>query len=131
MNKLFKITVLVGAALFWNQYNAHAETESVRGPDGRPIHQTTCQGSNADCYQEARQTCKGNYQVLDSNSTSGGIFADAMPGPITWYRMTYACGATNGAVARFPHQGGIYEGPRGFYMECGGNYNNRSCGGFY
>ena len=33
-----------------------AETDSVQGPDGRMIHETSCQFSNKDCYQEARQT---------------------------------------------------------------------------
>jgi hypothetical protein len=117
------IWVLIGAA--------YAETDSAQGPDGRQIHQTTCQGSSSDCYKEARATCRGNYQVLDSQSKSGGIFADAMPGPIQWYYMTYACGSSDGRIAKFPHQGGDYYGPRGFYMECDGGYYGRSCSGFY
>jgi len=111
--------------------DVRAETESAQGPDGRAIHQTSCQGSSSDCYKEARATCRGNYQILDSHSKSGGIFADAIPGPIQWYYMTYACGASDGRIARFPHQGGQYYAPRGVYIECGGGYNNRSCGGFY
>jgi hypothetical protein len=111
--------------------DANAETDSVQGPDGREIHQTSCQSSASDCYKEARATCRGNYQILDSYSKSGGIFADAIPGPIQWYHMTYACGASNGQIARFPHQGGQYYAPRGVYIECGGNGWNRSCGGIY
>jgi hypothetical protein len=127
-----KLAFVFFGILVWILFGtAHAETESAQGPDGRAIHQTSCQGSNTDCYQEARQTCRGNYQILDSYSKSGGIFADAIPGPVTWYHVTYACGASDGRIARFPKQGGDYYGPRGFYMECGGGYYNRSCGGFY
>jgi hypothetical protein len=111
--------------------DVRAETDSVQGPDGRMIHETTCQFSNKDCYQEARQTCRGNYQVMDSYSSAGGIFADQIPGPIKWFHMTYACGTGDGRIARFPQQGGTWQAPRPVYLECGGNRWNRSCGGFY
>jgi len=126
MNKLSAIAFTALLAL-----PAHAETESTRGPDGRPIHETSCKFSSKDCYDEARATCRGNYQVLDSHSNAGGLLADAMPGPIQWYYMTYACGGSDGRIARFPQQGGVYQPPRGVYVECGGGYYNRSCGGFY
>jgi len=127
-----RLAFLVFVILIWIMIGAaYAETQSAQGPDGRQIHQTSCQGSSSDCYQEARATCKGNYQILDSHSKSGGFFADAMPGPITWYYVSYACGASDGRIAKFPHQGGNYYGPRGFYMQCDGGYYGRSCGGFW
>ena len=127
-----RLAFLVFAILIWIMIGAaYAETDSAQGPDGRQLHQTSCQGSSSDCYKEARATCRGNYQVLDSHSKSGGIFADAMPGPIQWYYVTYACGASDGRIAKFPHQGGNYYGPRGFYMQCDGGYYGRSCAGFY
>jgi hypothetical protein len=130
MTKQIKYALIAASIIALNHTDVRAETESAQGPDGRPIHETSCQSSSSDCYKEARATCRGNFQVLDSYSKSGGIFADAIPGPITWYHVTYACGASDGRVARFPHQGGIYEGPRAFYLNCDGSYYNVSCGGF-
>lgn len=111
--------------------DAKADTDTVQGPDGRAIHQTSCQWDNTGCYQEARATCRGNYQIMDSYSSAGGIFADQIAGPIKWYHMTYACGSSDGRIARFPQQGGTWQPPRPVYMECGGNRWNTSCGGFW
>ena len=131
MNKYFKYGLIVASLLTLNQSHAKAETESAQGPDGRPIHETTCQGSSSSCYQEARATCKGNYQVLDSYSKAGNLFTDAIPGPFTWFHMSYSCGQSNGKIAKFNHEGGYYMPPRGFYSNCSGNYYNRSCGGWW
>ena len=131
MNKYFKYGLIVASLLTLNQSQAKAETESAQGPDGRPIHETICQGSSSSCYQEARATCKGNYQVLDSYSKAGNLFTDAIPGPFTWFHMSYACGASDGKIARFNHQGGTWHPPRPVYLDCGGNRWNTSCGGFY
>ena len=128
MKKLFIGAAIISVLLTGD---VRSKTESVQGPDGRVIHETSCQFSQKECYQEARATCKGNYQVIGSRSTSGGLLADAIPGPINWYYMTYACGQSNGAVASFPHQGGYYQAPRGVYVQCSGGYYARSCGGFY
>src|SRR5262249_49811868 len=35
----------------------------------------------------------------------GGLLIDAIPGPVTWYTMTYTCGPSDGRLADFPFQG--------------------------
>ena len=59
----------------------------------------------------ANQTCKGSYQVLDSSSNAGGIVADILPGPVTWYRMSYQCGRSDGRMPTFPFRGQSYSPP--------------------
>jgi hypothetical protein len=56
--------------------------------------------------QKASQSCGGGpYQVLDSDSHSGGLVADLMPGPVTWYAMTYRCGQSDGKMPTFAFRG--------------------------
>lgn len=86
--------------------------ETITGPSGKLMHISRCSQSPTACYQEASQACSGPYQVLDSYSKAGGLFADLLPGPVTWYYMTYQCGATNGQVASFPMRGRQYNPPQ-------------------
>lgn len=86
--------------------------ETITGPSGKLMHISKCSQSPTGCYQEASKACSGPYQVLDSYSKAGGLFADLMPGPVTWYYMTYQCGATNGQVASFPMRGQQYNPPQ-------------------
>lgn len=65
---------------------------------------TKCQRSPDACLAEARNTC-GTYAVIDSESHAGGIVTDALPGPVTWYQLTYQCGPSNGRQATFPFRG--------------------------
>src|SRR5262249_40916894 len=53
----------------------------------------------------------GSYQILDSESHAGGLLADIIPGPVTWYTMSYACGPSNGRLADFPFRGPHYKPP--------------------
>ena len=41
------------------------------------------------------------YAVVDSHSNAGGLLADILPGPVTWYTMVYQCGRA-GAFPQFP-----------------------------
>lgn len=75
------------------------------GPDGKPVNQTKCRVSPTGCYEEAHDTCHGPYQILDSESHAGGILADILPGPVTWYSFTYACGRSDGRLASFQLRG--------------------------
>jgi hypothetical protein len=62
--------------------------------------------SSNTCLQKASQTCGGGpYLVLDSDSHSGGLLADVMPGPVTWYAMTYRCGPSDGKMPTFAFRG--------------------------
>jgi hypothetical protein len=81
---------------------AGAWAESFVGPSGKPIQRAKCSRSSTGCYEEAHQTCRGPYQIIESESHSGGILADALPGPVTWYSFTYSCGPSDGRLASFP-----------------------------
>lgn len=79
--------------------------ESIPGPSGAVMNEAKCNGSPNGCLKKAADTCKGPYQVLDSSSNSGGLIADVMPGPVTWYRMSYQCGKSDGRMPQFPFRG--------------------------
>lgn len=82
-----------------------ASANSFIGPSGKPVHQVKCTHSPTSCYEEAHKTCQGPYQIINSESHAGGIFADLIPGPVTWYSFTYACGRSDGRLAAFPFHG--------------------------
>jgi hypothetical protein len=46
----------------------------------------------------------GSYQIVESESHAGGLFADIFPGPVTWYAC-YTCGPSDGYLADFPFRG--------------------------
>ena len=83
------IFLLAGIAL--SACNSTSSNTSFVGPSGEQIHSAKCSGAQQACYQEAAKSCGGPYQVLDSESHAGGLIADIMPGPVTWYGMTYSC----------------------------------------
>jgi hypothetical protein len=77
--------------------------QSFVGPSGRRIEQVKCSQSPNDCYRQATRACHGgSYQVFESESHRGGLFADVLPGPFTWYSMSFACGKSDGRLASFP-----------------------------
>jgi hypothetical protein len=100
------ILALIGAAL--SGCSSAATTTSFVGPSGTQIHSAKCGGSPQSCYQEAARICGAPYQVLDSESHAGGLVADVMPGPVTWYGMTYSCGKSDGRLPNFPFRGQTY-----------------------
>jgi hypothetical protein len=81
---------------------------SIVGPSGKNMLVAKCSQSPNACYQKASDTCSGSYQVLDSYSKAGGLVADVLPGPVTWYYMTYQCGQTDGKTPTFPFRGQQY-----------------------
>ena len=92
------LMVLVGCA---------GPQESYTAPSGETVHEVKCSGGKGACFETAAATCgDAGYRALDSHSRSGGLLADALPGPVTWYYLTYACGAPDGVLpgfAREPH----------------------------
>lgn len=85
--------------------------EPVQGPSGQIIQETKCNGSPNTCLKTAAKACKGPYQVIDSSSNAGGLVADIFPGPVTWYRMTYQCGKSDGRMPTFQFRGQSYTPP--------------------
>lgn len=90
---------------------AEPSTKTSTGPDGRQFHTSNCTKDPSGCYQEAAQICKGPYQVVDSYSKAGGTMADIMPGPVTWYYMSFQCGPSDGRRPDFPFRGERYVAP--------------------
>jgi hypothetical protein len=109
---------------------AFGDTTSFIGPSGKPVYKTSCKSSTADCYQEASRYCRGAYQIVSSESHAGGLFADLIPGPVTWYSMSYACGPSDGRLASFPFRGRQYQAPRPAYVNCDAYTNNVQCWGY-
>lgn len=84
-----------------------------RGPDGTAFKTIKCSSDPQKCLVAASQSCTGGgtYRVVSSESHAGGLIADVLPGPFTWYGMTYACGPSDGRMPSFPFQGQAYVPP--------------------
>ncbi|VVT23381.1 hypothetical protein [Rhizobium sp. EC-SD404] len=81
---------------------------SVPGPTGERIVQAKCGGSPDACFEEAAATCGGQYRVVDSHSNAGGALGDSVPGPVTWYNLSYICGPSDGRMPDFAFRGQSY-----------------------
>jgi hypothetical protein len=104
------LLVIVAAAL------AACATSSVsefQAPDGTIVKSVKCSSDRAKCFASASQSCPngGTYRVLTSQSNAGGLVADLIPGPVTWYAMTYACGPSDGRMPDFKFVGQQYTPP--------------------
>jgi hypothetical protein len=85
--------------------------QSFNGPSGTAVETAKCNQSSTSCLQKAAQTCGGPYLVLDSESHAGGLLADVIAGPVTWYSMTYQCGRSDGKMPTFAFRGPQYVEP--------------------
>lgn len=114
------------------------DAEPLRGPSGAPLRDPSgkhvkCARSPDDCFRTATRECRaasrggsGSYQVLESDSHAGGILADLIPGPITWYAMTYRCGRSDGRMPSF-----VFKGPQPVMPDMGPSITNcQSYGGY-
>jgi serine protease Do len=88
----------VAATLF----SGFCSAQTIVGPSGKPlqpIHRAKCSQSPAGCYEQATRDCRGGpYQILHSESHPGGLLIDILPGPVTWYTMSYVCGRSDGKI---------------------------------
>ncbi len=84
--------------------------KEYRAPDGTAVKTVNCTSDSAKCFVSASESCPngGTYRVVSSESHSGGLLADLIPGPITWYSMTYSCGASDGKMPDFKFSGQQY-----------------------
>jgi hypothetical protein len=89
---------------------ATTSVQEFKAPDGMVLKTVKCTSDPSKCYVQASQTCPngGTYRVIASESHAGGIAADIIPGPVTWYSMTYACGLSDGKHPTFAWQGPQY-----------------------
>ena len=102
MAKSVGIVCFVAAVLF----SGCGSAQTIVGPSGKPlqpVHRAKCSQSPAGCYEQATRDCRGgSYQILESESHPGGLLADILPGPVTWYTMSYVCGPSDGKIGGWP-----------------------------
>jgi hypothetical protein len=82
-----------------------AGVKNFTGPTGELMYVVKCKYDESQCFNDAAKTCNGPYQVKSSSRGTGGILADALPGPVAWYKMTYVCGAADGVMPQFQSDG--------------------------
>ena len=92
---------------------AATSVKEFQAPDGSKISTVKCTSDQSKCFEKATSTCldAGTYRVISSESHAGGLAADIIPGPITWYSMTYICGASDGKMPDFKFNGEHYVPP--------------------
>jgi hypothetical protein len=92
---------------------ATTDVSTFQAPDGTTVKSVKCSSDAAKCFALASQSCpdRGTYRVLSSQSNAGGLLADVIPGPVTWYSMTYACGPSDGKMPEFKFVGQQYTPP--------------------
>lgn len=77
----------------------------LAAPDGSTYYRAKCKGTEQECLMQANQACGGPYRVITSESHAGGLLADVLPGPVTWYSMHFQCGPSDGVIPTFAHNG--------------------------
>jgi hypothetical protein len=78
---------------------------SFNGPTGEAINTAKCSKSTVGCLQTASQVCGGPYAIIGNESHPGGVLADVIPGPVTWYVMAYRCAPSNGKMPTIASRG--------------------------
>lgn len=89
---------------------ASPTVKDFQAPDGTSVKTIKCVSEPSKCFVAASQSCAagGTYKVISSDSHAGGIAADLIPGPVTWYSMTYVCGPSDGKMPDFKWVGTTY-----------------------
>ncbi len=123
MNRLVFLSFLLLAG-------CNTSGESIRGPSGATIEQAKCSGSPTACLRQASKTCNGPYQVMDSSSNAGGLVADVLPGPVTWYKMSYQCGTSDGKMPTFDFRGPEFRMPQPRTTQCNKFGNSITCNSY-
>lgn len=104
-----KFLHVIGAVILVSGCTSVSE---FRAPDGSSIKTVKCASDAAKCFALASQSCSaGTYRVVSSESHAGGLLADFIPGPVTWYAITYACGPSDGKMPDFRLTGQQYTPP--------------------
>jgi hypothetical protein len=80
--------------------------KSYTGPTGEKMGTVRCTKETSPCFEKASEVCEeGTYRVANSYRNAGGVLADALPGPVTWYTMSIICGPSDGVMPEFPLRG--------------------------
>ncbi len=60
---------------------------------GTDAYKVKCTNTPESCLEDAYKQCNGRtFTTIYSDSHAGGILADYIPGPTTWYALTFKCG---------------------------------------
>jgi hypothetical protein len=89
---------------------ASGSTKEFQAPDGSIIKTAKCSSDPLKCFALASESCPNGG--LYSESHAGGLLADVLSGPVTWYGMTYACGPSDGKMPDFKLAGQQYSPPQ-------------------
>ena len=89
---------------------ASPAVSEFKSPDGVSIKKVKCTSDPTKCFTTASVSCpsEGTYRVISSQSNAGGFALDLIPGPVTWYAMTFACGPSDGKMPDFKFVGQQY-----------------------
>jgi hypothetical protein len=90
---------------------AATSVKDMNLPDGSRAKNVKCNIDSQKCFQAATESCtesNGKYRVTASHSNAGGTAADILPGPVTWFNMTYICGESDGLLPKFEFRGERY-----------------------
>jgi hypothetical protein len=93
---------------------AGTTVNELQAPNGSAMKNVKCNMDSQKCFVSASESCKatdGSYRVVSSHSNAGGTLADVIPGPLTWYNMTYICGPSDGKMPEFAFKGQQYVAP--------------------
>jgi hypothetical protein len=101
-----KIFALAFSAYLLIGCTAGPSVKSYTGPTGEKMATVRCTKETSPCFEKASAVCGGGtYRVSNSYRNAGGILADALPGPVTWYTMSIICGPSDGVMPEFPLRG--------------------------
>lgn len=87
---------------------AGTSVKDMNMPDGTRAKNVKCNIDSQKCFEAATESCKatqGKYRVITSHSNAGGTAADILPGPVTWFNMSYICGDSDGLMPKFEFRG--------------------------
>ena len=101
-----KSMLLLASMIILAGCNAGPQVKSYTGPAGELVNIVRCTKETSPCFEKASEICNGGtYRVTDSYRNAGGLWADVLPGPVTWYTMSIVCGAPDGLMPTFPLRG--------------------------
>ncbi len=101
-----KLVMLIASMALLAGCNAGPQVKSYTGPTGEKVSTVRCTRETSPCFEKASEVCNGgSYRVTNSYRNAGGLFADVLPGPVTWYTMSIVCGSSDSLMPTFPLRG--------------------------
>jgi len=69
------------------------ESPRLGGESSRvQYYQARCKSDVSNCFADAQSQCGSRFTVVHQESHAGGLLADVLPGPVSWYTVTFRCG---------------------------------------